>query len=84
VNINKASKADLVAVGVDDATAQKIIDGRPYTMKSQLVSKKIVDKATYTKISAKIIASGAKPKSAAKPATGASKPAPAPADQPKQ
>lgn len=75
VDINKASKADLVAVGFDDATAQKIIDGRPYKMKSQLTSKKIVDAATYKKISPKIIASGAKP---------APKPKPAPAEKPKQ
>ena len=46
VDINSASKADLVAVGVDEATAQKIIDGRPYKMKTQLTSKKIVDAAT--------------------------------------
>ena len=75
VNINSASKADLVALGLDEATAQKVIDGRPYAMKSQLVSKKIVDKAMYGKISAKIIASGAKP---------AAKPKPAPAEKPKQ
>jgi len=75
VDINSASKADLVAVGVDEATAQKIIDGRPYKMKTQLTSKKIVDAATYKKISPKIIASGAKP---------AAKPKPAPAEKPKQ
>ena len=42
--------------GIGDALADKIVAGRPYKMKSELKSKKIIPAATYTKISSKIIA----------------------------
>jgi competence protein ComEA len=57
IDINTATKEQLKALeGVGDAYSQKIIDGRPYTRKDQLTSKKILPDATYNKIKDKIIA----------------------------
>jgi competence protein ComEA len=57
LDLNSASKADLQAL---PGIGEKIIDGRPYQRKDQLVSKKIIPQATYDKIKDQLIATQAK------------------------
>jgi len=57
VNINKASEDDLQTLpGVDSATAQRIVDGRPYGNSSELVKKHIVTRTEYDRIAGQVVA----------------------------
>jgi competence protein ComEA len=79
VDLNSAGVDDLKKLpDVDDAIAKKIVDGRPWKRKDELVKKGVIDKAKYDKIGPLVIAHQAKP--AAAPKAAPAKAAPPPAD----
>lgn len=57
LDINTATPDQLKQLpGVGDAFTKRIIDGRPYTAKTQLLSRGILPKGTYDGVSSQIIA----------------------------
>jgi DNA uptake protein ComE-like DNA-binding protein len=57
VNINSAGKKELKTLpGIGDAEADKIIAGRPYFVKTDLVTNNILPRATYENLKALVSA----------------------------
>lgn len=56
LDINTATVEQLKTLpGIGDAYSEKIIKGRPYQRKDELVQKKIIPRATYENIKYKIV-----------------------------
>ena len=57
IDINSATLDQLKTLpGISDVYAQKIVQGRPYRVKTDLVRKNIIPQATYSKIAGMVIA----------------------------
>jgi DNA uptake protein ComE-like DNA-binding protein len=57
IDVNSASQDELEKLnGIGPVTAKKIIDGRPYKTKRDLLTKKVVSQGEYDKIKDSIIA----------------------------
>ena len=57
LDINTATADQLKTLpGIGDAYSEKIIKGRPYSRKDELVQKKLIPRATYEQIKYKIVA----------------------------
>jgi competence protein ComEA len=57
LDLNSASKEELEGLpGIGPATSQKIVEGRPYKSKSDLMKRKIVSQSEYQKIRNNVVA----------------------------
>ena len=57
VDLNSASKTQLIGLpGIGEAYAQKIIDGRPYREKTDLVRRNIISEKIYEMMADRVIA----------------------------
>jgi DNA uptake protein ComE-like DNA-binding protein len=57
IDINTATPDQLKAIpGIGDAYSKRIVDGRPYTAKNQLISRGILPQGVYDKVKDQIVA----------------------------
>jgi DNA uptake protein ComE-like DNA-binding protein len=56
VDINTAPETDIVSIGIDRVVAKKIVDGRPWRSKRDLVTKQVLTKEQYEKFKSSLVA----------------------------
>jgi competence protein ComEA len=60
IDINAAPETEIVSVGIDRAIAKKIIEGRPWRNKRDLLTKQLLTKDQYEKVKDSLVAKRAK------------------------
>jgi DNA uptake protein ComE-like DNA-binding protein len=56
VDINSSPEADIVSIGIERTTAKKIVEGRPWRSKRDLVTKQLLTKDQYEKLKNSLVA----------------------------
>ena len=56
VDINTAPEADIVSIGIERAVAKKIVEGRPWRNKRDLVTRQLLTKDQYEKFKNSLVA----------------------------
>jgi DNA uptake protein ComE-like DNA-binding protein len=56
VDINSAPEADIAAVGIEKAVAKKIVEGRPYRSKRDLVTRELLTMEQYDAVKDLLVA----------------------------
>ena len=56
VDINSAPEAELAAVGIEKTLARKIVEGRPYNTKRDLLTRELLTMEQYDKVKDLIVA----------------------------
>jgi len=56
VDINAAPEADIVSIGIERTAAKKIIEGRPWRSKRDLLTKQVLTKEQYEKFKDSLVA----------------------------
>src|SRR5215472_17506059 len=56
VDINTGTEMDLVNIGIERSVAKKIVDGRPYRTKRDLVTRQVLTRDQYDKFKSSLVA----------------------------
>ena len=56
VDINSAPESDFMAIGIDKPVAHKIVEGRPYRSKRDLVTRQVLTQEQYDKFRDSLVA----------------------------
>ena len=56
VDINSAAESDIIAIGITGPVAKKIVDGRPYRNKRDLVTRQVLTQEQYDKFKDMLVA----------------------------
>jgi len=56
VDVNSAAESDIIAIGITGPVAKKIVDGRPYRNKRDLVIRQVLTQEQYDKFKDMLVA----------------------------